>query len=115
VLGERGEHDRCMATISPAPTAVRITAPARSRVVEQGIAVRAAPAVRAGTTDRAEPDHGTYAPPSAPFGAGAAQPRPVRDSLLPATLSLLAVLGVLTGLAAAAGWAVRVVAAYFLG
>ncbi|MBZ2198042.1 hypothetical protein [Occultella gossypii] len=98
-----------MVTISPAPAAVRITAPARSRVAEP------APAARTGTTDRAEPGLGTHAPPSTPFGAGAAQPRPVRDSLLPATLSLLAVLGVLTCLAAAAGWVVRTVAEYFLG
>ncbi|WP_163540739.1 hypothetical protein [Occultella kanbiaonis] len=104
-----------MATISPAPAAVRIAAPTRSRLAEPAPAVRTEPAVRAGTTDRAEPDLGAHAPSSAPFGAGAAQPSPVRDSLLPATLSLLAVLGVLTGLAAAAGWVVRAVAEYFLG
>ncbi|CAM3741750.1 hypothetical protein OCAE111667_24590 [Occultella aeris] len=104
-----------MATISPAPAAVRVAAPARSRVAGPARAVRTEPAVRAGTTDRAEPGLGTHAPPSTAFGADATQPRPVRDSLLPATLSLLAVLGVLTGLAAAAGWVVRAVAEYFLG
>ncbi|UFU05816.1 hypothetical protein [Ruania halotolerans] len=42
-------------------------------------------------------------------------PRPVRDSLLPAAISLVAVLAVVSGLAAAAGLVVRAVATYVIG
>ncbi|SED57960.1 hypothetical protein [Ruania alba] len=42
-------------------------------------------------------------------------PRPVRDSLLPAALSLIAALAVLSGLAAVAGFAVRAAVGFFAG
>ncbi|UFU02492.1 hypothetical protein LQF12_13485 [Ruania suaedae] len=50
-----------------------------------------------------------------PLSTEPTPPHPVRDSLLPATLSLLAVLALLTGFAIAAGTVVRVVAGYVIG
>ncbi|TDE91706.1 hypothetical protein EXU48_16410 [Occultella glacieicola] len=104
-----------MATITPAPTTARAALPARPRPTAPTQPRPTGPAVPAVPTGRAADDRGTHAPPSTRFAAVDARPRPVRDGLLPATLSLLAVLGILTGLAAAAGWVVRLLADYMLG
>ncbi|QOR70038.1 hypothetical protein IM660_15575 [Ruania alkalisoli] len=57
----------------------------------------------------------TISGPEGAYATDTPQPRPVRDSLLPATLSLVAVLALLTGAAVGLGMVVRVVAGYVIG